>query len=88
MNLNLNTMALRVVTPSELRDNINELYYRTVIQHDTPEKVSEVLKEIAEIRQSYEEQEEYELCAVCVELEAEIALEHDVRVANDLADEL
>lgn len=81
-------MAIRVVTPEELRNNINEMYYRTVIQHDTPNKVKDVLKEITLIRKSYEEQEEYELCAICVELEAEIALEHDVRAANDLADEL
>lgn len=81
-------MAIRVVTPEELRNNINEMYYRTVIQHDTPNKVRDVLKEITEIRKSYEEQEEYELCAICVELEAEIALEHDVRIANDLADDL
>lgn len=81
-------MAIRVVTPEELRNNINEMYYRTVIQHDTPNKVKDVFKEITIIRKSYEEQEEYELCSVCVELEAEIALEHEVRVANDLADEL
>ena len=79
---------LAVVAPSELKDMINELYYRHCIQPNTPDKIEAVLFEIDNIRAQYAKQEEYELCEVCNELKEELTVERDVRIANDLGEEL
>lgn len=81
-------MYLEVISPSELTDMINEIYYRQCIQHNTPDKIEAVLFEIDNIRAQYAIQEEYELCEVCKTLKEELTVERDVRVANDLADDL
>ncbi len=89
LTLNLYTMSkLQVVSPNKLRDTINELYYRTCIQHDTPQRVDSLLFEINSIRQQYEIQEEYELCNVCKTLHAEYIIEKETRIANDKIDDL
>lgn len=81
-------MSLEVLSPSELRDMINEIYYRNCIQHNTPDKVEAVLFEIDNIRLQYEKQEEFRLCQICAELREEISIERDVRVSNDMGEEL
>ena len=81
-------MALQVIAPSELKDFINEIYYRHCIQPNTPNKIEAVLFEIDNIRAQYAKQEEYELCEVCNELKEELTVERDVRIANDLGEEL
>lgn len=81
-------MSLQIMSPSELRDTINEIYYRNCIQHNTPNKIEAVLFEIDNIRKQYEKQEEYRLCQICSELKAELELERDVRVSNDMGDAL
>jgi len=79
---------IQVLAPSELKDLINEIYYRQCIQYNTPDKIEAVLFEIDNIRKQYEIQEEYHLCQICNELKQELIEERDVRVANDLADDL
>lgn len=81
-------MYLEVITPSELTDMINEIYYRSCIRYNTPNKIEAVLFEIDNIRAQYAIQEQYELCEVCNELKEELVAERDVRIANDLGEEL
>lgn len=87
LHLNHLTM-LAVITPSELKDRINEMYFRNCIQNDTPDRIEAVLFEIDNIRNQYAKQEAYELCSVCNELKEELIVERDTRVANDLVDGL
>ena len=84
----LYTMRLEVISPSELKDFINEIYYRHCIQPNTPDKIEAVLFEIDNIRAQYAIQEQYELCEVCNELKEELIVERDTRIANDLGEEL
>ena len=79
---------LRPVTPEELTNIINELYYRTCIQNDTPANGELVLMDISTMQQCYANQEEYELSAVCQNMHEEISIEIDTRKANDVGDAL
>jgi hypothetical protein len=56
---------IRVMPALELKDIINENFYRLVVQNNTPERFNEFILDIDLIRHAYEAKDEYELCALC-----------------------
>jgi hypothetical protein len=79
---------IEVIAPSDLVDNMEEMYYRACVQHNTPDKVHALLFEITNMEKQYAKQEAYELAGICKDMynviQAKADTKHMVSVLYEL----